>query len=88
MTIDHVEKNVKKRKHGEDFLQYGFTSIITTQIEKLKCIICCEILSTKSMKLNKLKCPLVTSIRVLPARIATILEAKLMNPRTPDLTLG
>ncbi|XP_070270292.1 LOW QUALITY PROTEIN: protein FAM200C [Myotis yumanensis] len=56
MTMDHVEKNVKKRKNSEDFLQYGFTSIITAGIEKLQCVICCEVLSAESMKLNKLKC--------------------------------
>nr|KAF6360181.1 hypothetical protein mMyoMyo1_011133 [Myotis myotis] len=55
MTMDHVEKNVKKRKYSEDFLQYGFTSIITAGIEKPQCVICCEVLSAESMKLNKLK---------------------------------
>ncbi|KAK1345281.1 LOW QUALITY PROTEIN: hypothetical protein QTO34_013992 [Cnephaeus nilssonii] len=43
------------RKYSEDFLQYGFTSIITAGIEKPQCVICCEVLSAKSMKLNKLK---------------------------------
>ncbi|XP_054573034.1 LOW QUALITY PROTEIN: zinc finger BED domain-containing protein 5-like, partial [Eptesicus fuscus] len=40
----------------EDFLQYDFTSIITAGIEKLKRVICCEVLSAESMKPNKLKC--------------------------------
>lgn len=56
MTLDRVEKNVKKRKYSEDFLQYGFTSIITAGIEKPQCVVCCEVLSAKCMKLNKLKC--------------------------------
>ncbi|XP_015677944.1 SCAN domain-containing protein 3-like [Protobothrops mucrosquamatus] len=55
MTMDRVEKNVKKRKYSEDFLQYGFTSIITAGIEKPQCVICCEVLSAESMKPNKLK---------------------------------
>lgn len=38
------------------FLQYGFTSIITAGIEKPQCVVCCEVLSAKCMKLNKLKC--------------------------------
>nr|KAF6300234.1 hypothetical protein mPipKuh1_009369 [Pipistrellus kuhlii] len=54
MTMDHVEKNVKKRKYS-DFLQYGFTSIITAGIETPQHVICCEVLSAESMKLNKLK---------------------------------
>ncbi|XP_070275267.1 SCAN domain-containing protein 3-like [Myotis yumanensis] len=53
--MDCVEKNVKKIKYSEDFLQYGFTSIITAEIEKQQCVICCEVLSAKSMKLNKQK---------------------------------
>ncbi|KAK1346913.1 hypothetical protein QTO34_000773 [Cnephaeus nilssonii] len=56
MTMDRVEKKVKKRKYSEDFLQYGFTSIITAGIEKRQCVICCEVLSAESMKPNKLKC--------------------------------
>ncbi|XP_075420983.1 B-cell CLL/lymphoma 7 protein family member B isoform X1 [Tenrec ecaudatus] len=55
MTMDRVEKNVKKRKYSEDFLQYGFTSIITAGIEKPQCVTCCEVLSAKSMKPDKLK---------------------------------
>ncbi|XP_053431246.1 protein ZBED8-like isoform X2 [Nycticebus coucang] len=55
MTMDRVEKNIKKRKYSEDFLQYGFTSIITAGIEKPQCVICCEVLSAESMKPNKLK---------------------------------
>ncbi|XP_015685817.1 protein ZBED8-like, partial [Protobothrops mucrosquamatus] len=56
MTMDRVEKNVKKRKYSEDFLQYGFTSIITAGIENPQCVICCEVLSAESMKPNILKC--------------------------------
>ncbi|XP_040275720.1 protein ZBED8-like [Bufo bufo] len=55
MTMDRVEKNHKIRKYSEDFLQYGFTSIITVGIEKPQCVICCEVLSAESMKPNKLK---------------------------------
>ncbi|KAK1339624.1 hypothetical protein QTO34_018178 [Cnephaeus nilssonii] len=50
MTMDRVEKNIKERNI------YGFTSIITAGIEKPQCVICCEVLSAKSMKPNKLKC--------------------------------
>ncbi|XP_048351811.1 protein ZBED8-like [Sphaerodactylus townsendi] len=53
--MDRAEKNVKKRKFREDFLQYGFTSIITAGIEKPQCVICCKVLSAESMKPNKLK---------------------------------
>ncbi|XP_034288737.2 protein FAM200B [Pantherophis guttatus] len=50
-----MESKAKKRKYTEEFLQYGFTSIITAGIEKPQCIICCEVLSAESMKPNKLK---------------------------------
>ncbi|XP_060616127.2 protein FAM200C-like isoform X1 [Anolis sagrei] len=55
MTLDRVEKNVKKRKYREDYLQYGFTSVIIAGVEKPQCVICCEILAAESMKPNKLK---------------------------------
>ncbi|CAJ0945397.1 unnamed protein product, partial [Ranitomeya imitator] len=55
MTMNRVEKNIKKRKYTEDFLQYGFTSVISAGIEKPQCVICTEVLSAESMKPNKLK---------------------------------
>nr|XP_008103991.1 PREDICTED: SCAN domain-containing protein 3 isoform X1 [Anolis carolinensis]XP_008103992.1 PREDICTED: SCAN domain-containing protein 3 isoform X1 [Anolis carolinensis]XP_008103993.1 PREDICTED: SCAN domain-containing protein 3 isoform X1 [Anolis carolinensis]XP_008103994.1 PREDICTED: SCAN domain-containing protein 3 isoform X1 [Anolis carolinensis]XP_008103995.1 PREDICTED: SCAN domain-containing protein 3 isoform X1 [Anolis carolinensis]XP_008103997.1 PREDICTED: SCAN domain-containing protei len=55
MIMDRVEKNVKKRKYREDYLQYGFTSIIIAGIEKPQCVICGEVLAAESMKPNKLK---------------------------------
>nr|XP_021512928.1 protein ZBED8-like [Meriones unguiculatus] len=53
--VGRVEKNVKKRRYNEDFLQYGFTSIITAGIEKPQCVICGGVLSAESMKPNKLR---------------------------------
>jgi hypothetical protein len=55
MAMHHVEKNGKKRKYSDDFLQYGFTSIVTAGIEIPQCVICNEVLSAESMKPNKLK---------------------------------
>jgi hypothetical protein len=55
MKMDLEEKNVKKRKYNDDFLRYGFTSIVTAGIEKPQCVICNEVLSAESMKPNKLK---------------------------------
>lgn len=43
VAMDHVENSIKKRKYSEDLLLYGFTSIITAEIEKLLCVICCEV---------------------------------------------
>ena len=52
----NLEKNkVKKRKYNEDFLRYGFSSLVTAGIEKPQCVICNEVLSAESMKPNKLK---------------------------------
>lgn len=54
-TVDHGERNVKRRKYNEGFLQYGFTSTITIGIERPQCVICGVVLSAESMKPNKLK---------------------------------
>ncbi|XP_070599912.1 protein FAM200C-like [Erythrolamprus reginae] len=54
-TMKRVEKKAKKRKYIEDFLQYGFTSVVTAGIEKPQCVICSKVLSAESMKPNKLK---------------------------------
>ncbi|XP_032742843.1 protein ZBED8-like [Rattus rattus] len=54
-TVDHGEKNVKRRKYNEGFLQYGFTSAITAGTERPQCVICGVVLSAESMKPNKLK---------------------------------
>lgn len=53
--VDHGERNVKRRKYNEGFLQYGFTSTITVGIERPQCVICGVVLSAESMKPNKLK---------------------------------
>ncbi|KAL3866010.1 hypothetical protein ACJMK2_043351 [Sinanodonta woodiana] len=55
MAMHHAEKNGKKRKYSDDFLQYRFTSIVTAGIEKTQCFISNKVLSAESMKSNKLK---------------------------------
>ena len=45
----------RQRKYDETFLQYGFTSITENNEEKPKCLLCSNVLSTESMKPNKLK---------------------------------
>ena len=56
IAITFVEKNIKKRKYTENYLQYGFISIIIAGNRKPKCAICCDVLSAKYIKANKLKC--------------------------------
>ena len=45
----------RKRKFCDEYLHYGFTSIIVSGVEKPQCVICSDILSEESMKPNKLK---------------------------------
>ncbi|MBN3307061.1 ZMYM6 protein, partial [Amia calva] len=43
------------RKYDESFPEYGFTSILVKNEEKPQCLICHKVLSSKSIKPNKLK---------------------------------
>lgn len=45
----------RQRKYDESFIQYGFTSVIESNEEKPKCLLCSNVLSAESMKPNKLK---------------------------------
>ena len=47
--------NTKKRTYSEDYLNFGFTSIISGGIEKSQCVICFKVLSAESMKPFQLK---------------------------------
>ena len=55
--MNEGELSIKKRKYSDEFLKYGFTSIVVAGIEKPQCVICrpTDILSAESMKPNKLK---------------------------------
>ena len=53
--MNEGELSVKKTKYSDEFLKYGFTSIVVPGIEKLQCVICNNVLSAESMKSNKLK---------------------------------
>jgi hypothetical protein len=45
----------KKRKYSEDYLKFGFTTLISNGIEKPQCVLCNAVLSAESMKPSKLK---------------------------------
>ena len=45
----------KKRKFLENYIEYGFTYIQNSGIQKTQCVVCNETLSAESMKPNKLK---------------------------------
>ena len=49
------KSNTKKRTYSEDYLKFGFTSIISGGIEKPQCVICSKVLSAESMKPFQLK---------------------------------
>ena len=49
------KSNTKKRTYSEDYLKFGFTSIISGGIEKPQCVICFKVLSAESMKPFQLK---------------------------------
>ena len=55
LTDKMAEKRIKKRTYLEDYLQFGFTSIVTNGIEKPQCVICLKVLSAESMKPFQLK---------------------------------
>ena len=45
----------KKRKFLENYIEYGFTYIPNSGIQKAQCVVCNETLSAESMKPSKLK---------------------------------
>ena len=50
-----MANNKRKRKYVEDYINFGFTSIISAGKEKPQCVVCSEVLSEESMKPNKLR---------------------------------
>ena len=54
MSLKWMRVNLALRK-GNEFLKYGFTSIVIAGIEKPQCVIYNDVLSAESMKPNKLK---------------------------------
>jgi hypothetical protein len=45
----------KKRKYSENYLKFGFSTVINKGIEKPQCVLCNAVLSAESMKPSKLK---------------------------------
>ena len=45
----------KKRKYSEEYLKFGFTSIVSNGTEKPQCVLCNVVLSAESLKPSKLK---------------------------------
>lgn len=50
----------KKRKYSEEYINYGFTSILADGIEKPQCVLCFKVLGNDSMRPSKLKHHLLT----------------------------
>ena len=48
-------KRAPKRANSDNYLQFGFTSLVTDGIEKPQCVICLKVLSAESMKPFQLK---------------------------------
>ena len=48
-------KRAPKRAYSDNYLKFGFTSIVTEGIEKPQCVICLKVLSAESMKPFQLK---------------------------------
>lgn len=46
MAIEHAPK----RAFSDDYLKFGFTSIVTEGIEDPQCVICLKVLDAESMK--------------------------------------
>src|SRR6218665_2487179 len=83
--MNEGELSVKKRKYSDEFLKYGFTSIVVAGIEKPQCVICNGVLSAESMKPNKLNVILTLNIRTFQISMYSILKTKLMASRKADL---
>jgi hypothetical protein len=47
-------KDTRKRKYQEEFIKYGFTSIVISGEERPHGVVCCEVLADESFKVNKL----------------------------------
>ena len=45
----------EREKDDKSFLQFGYTSVIESNEEKPKCLLCGNVLSAESMKSNKFK---------------------------------
>lgn len=45
----------KKRKYSEEYINYGFTSILADGTEKPQCVLCFKVLGNDSMRPSKLK---------------------------------
>ncbi len=50
----------KKRKYSEEYISYGFTSILADGIEKPQCVLCFKVLGNGFMRPSKLKHHLLT----------------------------
>ncbi|XP_042213601.1 zinc finger BED domain-containing protein 5-like [Homarus americanus] len=50
----------KKRKYSDEYINYGFTSILADGIEKPQCVLCFKVLGNDSMRPSKLKHHLTT----------------------------
>ncbi|XP_042228601.1 zinc finger BED domain-containing protein 5-like [Homarus americanus] len=50
----------KKRKYNDEYINYGFTSILADGIEKPQCVLCFKVLGNDSMRPGKLKHHLTT----------------------------
>ncbi len=51
----------KNRKYSEEYINYGFTSILAGDIEKPQCVLCFKVLGNDSTKPSKLKYPSIHS---------------------------
>ena len=50
-----MASNKRKRRYTEDYINFGFTYILSAGKEKPQCVLCSEVLSEESMKPNKLR---------------------------------
>jgi hypothetical protein len=45
-------KDTRKSKYKENFIKFGFTSIVINGDERLQCMISCEVLANEPFKTN------------------------------------
>lgn len=68
--------SAKKRKYNDDYIKYGFISIIKNDVEHPQCVVCYEVLSNDAMRPNRLERHLLTKHISLKDKPKSFFNAK------------
>src|SRR6218665_852961 len=62
--MNEGELSVKKTKYSDEYLKYGFTSIVVAGIEKPQCVICNDVLSAQQNRLNPTNLNVILTLNI------------------------